>query len=274
MTNVFISWSGEKSKLIAEELRRWIPSVLQFAKPYFTPNDIEKGTKWGTEISGKLAESNVGIICLTRENINRPWILFEAGALSKDLKTSKVCSVLFGLDNTDLSGPLTIFQTTEFEKSDFKKMMSTINNSSENQKLNQETFDSVFEKWWPDLERSIQEILEKESKQDHENVRSDRDLLEEILELTRERAYHSSSNTARSQGYQSVVPHELIRDLIKSVEILQTWTIKNPHQKVNDALKVQVDILRYLVDFSDGSPRELVGQVSRLQEIIHSSASF
>lgn len=110
MTNVFISWSGEQSKAIAGELRNWIPSVLQFARPYFTPNDIEKGAKWGSEISKKLAESNVGIICLTKDNISKPWILFEAGALSKDLDRAKVCSVLFGMETTDLSGPLTIFK--------------------------------------------------------------------------------------------------------------------------------------------------------------------
>ena len=45
MTDVFISWSGDRSKEIAEALRKWIPSVLQFAKPYYTPSDIEKGAK-------------------------------------------------------------------------------------------------------------------------------------------------------------------------------------------------------------------------------------
>ena len=42
-SKVFISWSGDLSKKIAEELRFWLPAVLQFVKPYFTPNDIEKG---------------------------------------------------------------------------------------------------------------------------------------------------------------------------------------------------------------------------------------
>jgi hypothetical protein len=121
MTNVFISWSGQQSKEIAEELRNWIPSVLQFAKPYYTPSDVEKGAKWGSEISQKLAESNIGIVCLTKENFTKPWILFEAGALSKDLEQSKVCSILFGMENTDLTGPLTTFQTTNFNKTDFKK---------------------------------------------------------------------------------------------------------------------------------------------------------
>src|SRR6056297_833270 len=160
MTNVFISWSGTQSKKIAEELRSWIPSVLQFAKPYFTPNDIEKGAKWGSEISQKLSESNVGVICLTKENFNNPWILFEAGALSKDLERSKVCSILFGMENPDLTGPLTTFQTTEFTKGDFQKLMKTINAAGEDQALNSETFSRVFDMWWPQLESAIAKILE------------------------------------------------------------------------------------------------------------------
>ncbi len=36
---VFISWSGTKSKKIAEIFRKWIPGVIQAVKPYFTPDD-------------------------------------------------------------------------------------------------------------------------------------------------------------------------------------------------------------------------------------------
>ena len=50
MTRIFISWGGEQSQAIAQELRTWIPSVLQFAKPYFTSKDIDKGAKWNSEI--------------------------------------------------------------------------------------------------------------------------------------------------------------------------------------------------------------------------------
>ncbi len=42
-TKVFISWSGELSNKLAEAVRQWLPGVLQFVKPYFTPSDIEKG---------------------------------------------------------------------------------------------------------------------------------------------------------------------------------------------------------------------------------------
>lgn len=222
MTNVFISWSGDVSREIADELRRWIPSVLQFAKPYFTPNDIEKGAKWSTEISEKLNESNVGIICLTRDNISKPWILFEAGALSKDLKNSRVCSVLFGLDNADISGPLTTFQTTLFNKSDFKKMMQTINSFGGDNSLSSETFGDVFEMWWPKLEAGIRKHLDKDQAS-AESVRTERELLEEILEISR----LNSRNEMRSvaQRFSRVdIPSRAIDDLLDginaSVEIL------------------------------------------------------
>jgi hypothetical protein len=96
-SKVFISWSGELSKKLAEEVRMWLPGVLQFVKPYFTPNDIEKGTRWSTEIASELESSNAGIICLTKDNINKPWILFEAGALSKNFGKTNVCTILFNV---------------------------------------------------------------------------------------------------------------------------------------------------------------------------------
>lgn len=119
-SKVFISWSGDLSKKLAEEVRLWLPGVLQFVKPYFTPNDIEKGTRWSTEITNELENSNAGIICLTKDNINKPWILFEAGALSKNFGKANVCTILFNLDSADLTGPLTSFQATKFDKSDLK----------------------------------------------------------------------------------------------------------------------------------------------------------
>lgn len=207
MTNVFISWSGDLSQKLGEELRIWIPSVLQFAKPYFTPQDVEKGSKWGSEISKKLSDSHVGVICLTRENIQRPWILFEAGALSKDLEQSRICSVLFGIENTDVSGPLTTFQTTTFGKSDFKKLISTINEAGGDQKLDKDTFDRVFDKWWPDLEAKVGGILKSNATDNGNEIRNDRDILEEILSLSRISATRGLAS--RTKGLPAVVVDHL-----------------------------------------------------------------
>jgi hypothetical protein len=184
-TKVFISWSGELSNKLAEAVRQWLPGVLQFVKPYFTPSDIEKGTKWASSIAGELESSDIGIIFLTKENLSKPWILFESGALSKNLESSRVCTLLFGIDSTDLQGPLTTFQTTKFEKSDFKKLVKSINNTGGESKLEENVLEEVFEMWWGKLESQINGIIASHNNGEEIEHRSERDILEEILELSR-----------------------------------------------------------------------------------------
>lgn len=201
MSSVFISWSGDTSKLIASELRDWIPAVLQFAKPYFTPSDVEKGTKWSSEISGKLSESSVGIICLTPDNLERPWILFESGALSKGIDSARVCTLLFDVENSDVTGPLTTFQSTNFDKTDFKRLLLTINETGEDLTLDQGTFDRVYEQWWPELEAKIAAALKK-APYARPDSRSQKAILEEILTLSRLNA----TNSERAIGIQDPLP--------------------------------------------------------------------
>jgi hypothetical protein len=65
---------------------------------WISSEDIYKGSRWLLEISNELNASKAGIICLTQDNINSPWINFEAGALSKTLGNSYVCPYLFNLN--------------------------------------------------------------------------------------------------------------------------------------------------------------------------------
>lgn len=37
---VFVSWSGELSKKIAEELKKWIPCIIQSATVFYSSEDI------------------------------------------------------------------------------------------------------------------------------------------------------------------------------------------------------------------------------------------
>ncbi|MCK5605193.1 hypothetical protein KAR91_25100 [Candidatus Pacearchaeota archaeon] len=56
-TKVFISWSGDLSRKLAQAVYDWLPGALQYVKPYFLPEDIEKGAKWDTlplVLNGKL----------------------------------------------------------------------------------------------------------------------------------------------------------------------------------------------------------------------------
>ena len=180
---VFISWSGALSKELGESLRDWIPGVLQAVNPYFTPSDVEKGTRWSTDIARELEGSSIGILCMTRENINSPWMLFEAGALSKSLEKSHVCPMLFGITNTDLAGPLKQFQTTAFDKSEVKQLLKVINNQIPEGKLAAKTLETVFEKWWPDLEEKVNSILSKVLRPKDELDSISHDMVKRIINL-------------------------------------------------------------------------------------------
>lgn len=184
-SKVFISWGGHLSKRLAEEIKKWLPSVLQFVKPYFTPDDIEKGARWESNIAQELSSSNIGIICLTKDNINRPWILFEAGALSKNLEKSNVCTILFNVDSSEITGPLTCFQATKFDEADFKKLIKTINNTGGESKLEPTVLDEVFNMWWPRLKERIEQIIREYKDEPHTEDRTEREILEEVLDLTR-----------------------------------------------------------------------------------------
>src|ERR1700693_3526935 len=124
---IFISWSGEESRTIAQVFHNWIQSTLQSVKPYFSPSDVDKGSRWSSEVADELATCSVAIIILTRSNLNSNWIMFEAGAVSKIVGNAHVCPTLFGIEATDLKGPLAQFQATRFEKEDMKKLFRTIN---------------------------------------------------------------------------------------------------------------------------------------------------
>jgi hypothetical protein len=184
-TKVFISWSGDLSRKLGEALRDWLPASLQYVKPYFSPQDTEKGRKWDSEIAKELADSDIGVLCLTRENFLKPWILFEAGALSKSITKARVCPLLFNLEPPDVTGPLTSFQHTSFVKDDFRKLVETINSAAGENSLDVAVLGDVFDMWWPQLESKVTAILASHVEEAVGERRADRDILEEILSLAR-----------------------------------------------------------------------------------------
>jgi hypothetical protein len=84
---------------------------------------------------------------------------------------------------TDFKGPLVQFQATKTNKDDTQKLMHTINQALKDEALPDEQLDKAFEHWWPNLERCIENIPEARTK--IEPTRSDREILEELLELVR-----------------------------------------------------------------------------------------
>jgi len=180
MADVFVSWSGERSRNIAESLSRWLPNVLQGLEVWTSEHDITAGARWNIELAEQLDSTYFGILCLTPENLTSPWLIFEAGALSKAIKESRVAPYRFGLQTTDVAPPLSQFQGVDADEKGTLRMIMSIHQAIDS-KLEPQQVEKQFEKWWPELA----ERLARTSGKVPEKVRSEREMLEELLELMR-----------------------------------------------------------------------------------------
>jgi hypothetical protein len=213
---VFISWSGERNAFVAQALRDWLPNVIQALEPWLSKADIDQGARWSTEIAVQLQDSKIGIICLTPENLREPWILFEAGALSKTLDQTFVCPYLIDLDTVDLEWPLAMFQATKADKESTKLLMKTINHALDKRALAESRLDGIFEVWWPELEQKLRGLPPRPGAKP---VRDQRVILEEIVDLAR-------NNTMTSQ--QTVALLHVLKTQVQNIFQLRAPRLFNP----------------------------------------------
>lgn len=212
---VFISWSGEKSKKVAQIFRDWLPTVIQAIEPFVSSEDIEKGSRWNTDIAQELKESKFGLICVTKDNLTAPWLNFEAGALSKTIDNTYVAPILLDLKPSELKGsPISQFQATSFSKDDMKRLIETLNVAAGNC-LAPARLDKAFELCYPDLEKDIAELKKLNIKEIEEpttetNSHIDTSILEELLETAR--------NTQRLLGNTDAKLYSNIDEVQKKVD--------------------------------------------------------
>lgn len=179
---VFVSWSGKQSKAIATALTNWLPDVIQSMDVWMSEHDIGAGSKWSDQISDVLEKTNIGIICLTPDNQNAPWLLFEAGCLAKTNRIARVIPFLHGLSPTDVRFPLAQFQSVSANEEGTRKLLHSLSAAGDIG-MSSERIEKVFEKWWPELETEIASV--EVATFDKSAERSDRELLEEVLDLVR-----------------------------------------------------------------------------------------
>mgnify|MGYP000967847180 CR=1 FL=1 len=183
--NVFLSWSGERSKRIAQLLDEWLQCVIQRIKPWMSSKDIDRGTIWFTEINDQLKTTSTGIICLTRENLNKPWILFEAGALLKGLSSSRLCTLLIDLQPADISDPLAQFNHTLPSKEGMWGLIRSLNNSLLEDRISENILEKIFETYWQQFDGAFKKIMDETEAGDLPKKKDKDELMYELLNSVR-----------------------------------------------------------------------------------------
>lgn len=185
MVKVFISWSGVQSKQLAMTLREWLREVIQAVDPWVSEEDIEKGKRWSAVLAEELEGTSQGILCLTRDNLESPWLNYEAGALAKNATESAVRTALFDLRPADITGPLAEFQHTSItDREDAYRLVQSINARCD-RPLSDELLQKAFTRCWGDLEQDFGRIRGSVKKKSTPE-RSQDDVLREVLVRVRD----------------------------------------------------------------------------------------
>ena len=165
---LFISWSKEHSMQVAYILKKWIPRIIQTVREediFVSDQDVNAGVQWDNVIFDRLDNCNFGIVCVTRENINSPWMLFESGYMVCHNKRKDVVPLLIGLSNQAIKDtPLAHFQAITTERNGIEKMISAINKA---QPIDLQVADDVLERSihvnWNELNNELCSIKKQET---------------------------------------------------------------------------------------------------------------
>jgi hypothetical protein len=202
---VFISWSGAQSRTTAERISEWLKSLFQKnVEVFVSSKDIEKGDRWADRLAAVLQDYNFGVVVLNTSNRDKPWINFEAGALSKSVTKAKLVPLLCGFTPGDLlESPLGQFQGVEATKDGLLELAKTINMNLE-KAMDDASVIEAFDVWWDKKGRPITEFS------DDKGVGAKKDAVPTLRDVMAriDRTESLMTDTMRSIAEQLLARHE------------------------------------------------------------------
>ncbi len=215
--------------MLAVALRDWLPLVLHFADPWLSETDIAAGERWALTLAKELETSNFGLLCLARDNVESPWLLFEAGSLAKFLENSRVIPFLLDLELRELTGPLAQFQAKKVTKESTHDLVRSVNSNAD-KPIDQARLVQLFELAWPRLETALAAIPASSNRVIP--VRPQGEILEELVTTIRA----MDTRTRALEEYVSQVPaptwDEAARQLLQEGKLIQAVKLIREHARI------------------------------------------
>lgn len=144
--------------MVATALKEHLPSMLNTITCWMSESDLPKGKPWFTQLEKALNSIVFAIVCVTPENENAQWLLWESGFLSSasELGERHIVPLAIGRPKDSLRGPLSIYNAADTTFNDMQALVLQINEAlPEAKKVNPDTVRKTFPFIWPVLEAKI-----------------------------------------------------------------------------------------------------------------------
>jgi hypothetical protein len=161
--NLFLSWSGERSRIAAEAFSDWITKEQSRARPWISTKDMSPGKPWFSEIASRL-KLKVGVVFVTPENSSSPWLNFETGAIfnniGKDRRTF-VMLVRFPREGLSANHPLAQLQSVRADEAGCRSIYVDMAEALTGEKQDDRILNNAFTACWPRLRDGLAKVPEK-----------------------------------------------------------------------------------------------------------------
>jgi hypothetical protein len=266
---VFISWSKDSSREIATIFSRWLPRVIQECSDPFISTETVKGDPWFATITAELENSKLGVVFITPENLDEPWLNFEAGALLTKFGKQRVCPVLVGIKKSEYSGPLKNLQLTELEDRDDAFALTAAINAACERPLKDDVLAAAFDSQWEMLEDGL-ESIRASAPAATKPTRSLDDKVDEVLETVRAIVRHQGLSfdveplTSRSAAAEAnlAMARQADRRIREHDDGIDPFVLSSTASQANAALKAEI----YAQWMRDKSDRPLTASGAALRE--------
>lgn len=155
---------------------------------------------------------------VTKTNYKAPWIIYEAGALSKTVQ-SRVIPILCNMNILDIANtPLSQFNCALATKHEFWAVIAAINAKCQ-RPIEEFRLQKTFEKWWPDFEKEYKEIQfdkeeetgKRDDKADTHRIAKIENVLEDVM-----RSLRSIQSSVENNRFFRQTTDTSISDIITS----------------------------------------------------------
>lgn len=197
---VFISHDTRDAKL-AEAFSALLKNVSAGVLKSFRTSDkkgsqgIQYGVEWYPEIIKNIQDASDVVCLLTKQSVNRPWILFEAGMAKGKLETP-ILGVALGIPLKDAStGPFAQFQNCGDDEESLTRLVFQLVNRIPNSEPDEETIKFQVGKFKESIQTILKTKVESKSLEIPEKGDSSAQLFEEIKVMFKDLPSRIEGNT-------------------------------------------------------------------------------